>query len=150
MAEGAGEGGCEDCGEWGPGGGAEDDGSVVRIVSLTPGLSGAGSGAWNRWGRTTDLSMMVTTGAMSVEAQKAAMRSDVTRHGREVLLYCEAIVRLGGKDCGLAVKLESGVTTAAKEGRPCEQSEEGETSKLHTVVQICATAVRQVQLLIVC
>ena len=51
----------------------------------------------------TDLSMMVTTGAMSVDAQKAAMRSDVMRQGREEVLYCEAIVETGAVKGGLAV-----------------------------------------------
>jgi len=60
---------------------------------------------------------MVTMGAMRVEAQKAAMRSDVIRQGREEVLYCELIVERGAlerRSGNLVVKLESGVMKAAK------------------------------------
>jgi len=51
----------------------------------------------------TDLSIMVTIGAIRVDAQNAAMRSEVTRQGREEVLYGEDIVEMGAVKGALAV-----------------------------------------------
>jgi hypothetical protein len=124
VVDGVREGGGEDCAEGGTGGGAEDDGSVKWGVGLAwmvdwecrGGKVGGGEMRWTG-GEGADLSIMVTMGAMRVEAQKAAMRSDVIRQGREEVLYCEVIVEKGAVERSsgnLAVKLESGVMKAAK------------------------------------